>query len=94
MPCFKGDPHRQISTRTWIHWCRVLKQTLIDIDLDYCDHCHDPSPKVQAQIHEQQIAMFEGKWCEEHERVYTKYIDGVNECRECIIDQQMYEMRS
>ena len=94
MTCFKGDPHRQINDYTWEHWCRELQHPLMLILFDYCNHCGDPSPNVQAEINKVQIAMLEGTWCDEHQRVYTTYIDGGNDCRECLIDQQMYEMRS
>ena len=94
MVCFKGDPPRQLSDRTWIHWCREVRHTIMNIDMDYCDHCHDPSPKVQAEIHEQQIAMLAGEWCDVHGRKFRTYIDEAKACPSCIAESQIYEMRS
>ncbi len=94
MVCFKGDPHRQLTDSSWEHWCRELQQPLTLINFDYCDHCHDPSPKVQARIHEQQIAMLAGEWCDIHDRKVRTYFDKSKACPNCIAESQMYEMRS
>ncbi len=89
MVLFKGDVPIQINESSWEHWCRVLEHTLTCINFDYCDHCCDPSPKKQAEIHEQQIAMFEGVWCEKHDKKFTTYIDGRQECESCLAQAQM-----
>ncbi len=87
MVLFKGDAPVQINESSWEHWCRVLEHTLTCINFDYCDHCCDPSPKKQAEIHEQQIAMFEGVWCDKHNRTFHTYFDGEKCCPTCLYDE-------